>query len=169
MSAPLIEHIGILVPDLEEAIGRWSAATGYTFSPIARYRTTRYQDRSDPSSHFHNARISFSREGPPRIELMEVTGSGTHSAEQVGIHHLAFTGVEDPEARMEELRALGFGDDGRSLLEDGRLHLWFTEKEALDGIRLEFVSPAPAPLVADDGSPLPRDPETGGPDLWGRG
>ena len=31
MTSPLVDHIGILVPDLEAAIERWSAVTGYTF------------------------------------------------------------------------------------------------------------------------------------------
>jgi catechol 2,3-dioxygenase-like lactoylglutathione lyase family enzyme len=166
VTAPLIDHIGILVPNLEEAIERWSAATGYTFSPIARYRTTRYRDQSDSALHPHDARISFSKEGPPRIELMEVTGSGTHGPDQLGVHHLGFNGIEDPEARMAQLAAHGVRDDGVSLNEEGRILLWFTEKQALDGVRLEFVSPLRGPVVADDGTELPRDPQTGRADLW---
>ncbi|SCL28968.1 Glyoxalase/Bleomycin resistance protein/Dioxygenase superfamily protein [Micromonospora pallida] len=145
MAAPLIEHIGILVPNLEEAIERWTAATGYTFSPIARYRTQRYCDSSDPQPHFHDARISFSQEGPPRIELMEFTGDGTHSAAQAGVHHFGFPGTEDVPGRIAELAAQGIGEDGKSLTEDGRVHLWFTDKKDLDGVRLEYISPFPGP------------------------
>jgi catechol 2,3-dioxygenase-like lactoylglutathione lyase family enzyme len=166
MSPPLIDHIGILVPDLEEAIERWSAATGYTFSPIARYRTSRYRDRHCSALHDHDARISFSLEGPPRIELMEATGEGTHGPAQLGVHHFGFNGVADPEGKMTELASLGIGDDGVSLDEDDRILLWFTDRAALDGVRLEFVSPLPGPVVADDGSALPRDPATGRADLW---
>lgn len=166
MTAPLIEHIGILVPDLEEAIARWSAATGYTFSPIARYRTSNYTDHTGPE-HFHDARISFSKEGGPRIELMEVTGDGTHGPAETGIHHLGFTGVEDCAGRMRELDERGIGHDGVAYDDEGRILLWFTEKSALDGIRLEFVSPLPGPTVADDGSALWIDPATGRNSLWG--
>ena len=167
MSGPLIEHIGILVPNLEEAIERWTAITGYTFSPIARYRTQNYSDRNDPTPHFHDARISFSKEGPPRIELMEVTGEGTHGPAQVGVHHFGFPGTADPEGRLAELAELGVPDDGRALTDDGRILLWFTDKAALDGVRLEYVSPLPGPTVADDGSALWVDPETGRNSLWG--
>ncbi len=163
-----IDHIGILVPDLEEGIRRWSAATGYTFSPIARYRTSRYFDHSDITAHFHDARISFSLEGPPHIELMEATGDGTHSLAQLGIHHLGFRGVEDPAREVAELAELGIGYDGISLDEHGRTLLLFTEPAALDGIRLELISPLPGPVVADDGSELPRDPATGRADLWAK-
>ena len=166
MKAPLIDHVGILVPDLEEAIARWEAATGYTFSPIARYRTDRYRDASDPEPHHHDARISFSREGAPRIELMEVTGTGTHGPGELGVHHLGFQNIADPQARMAELAELGIGEDGASFDPEGRTLLCFTDKTALDGVRLELISPLPGPVVADDGSPLPRDPATGRADLW---
>jgi hypothetical protein len=163
---PLIEHIGILVPDLEEGIARWSAATGYTFSPIARYRTERYVDHTEDGPHFHDARIAFSREGAPRIELMEVTGEGTHGPAELGIHHLGFQGIADPEAHAAALAAAGVGHDGVSYDAEGRILLCFTDKTALDGIRLELISPLPGPIVRDDGTELPRDPQTGKANLW---
>jgi catechol 2,3-dioxygenase-like lactoylglutathione lyase family enzyme len=166
MPAPLIEHIGILVPNLEQAIERWSAVTGYTFSPIARYRTDHWSDSSNPTPHHHDARISFSKEGPPQIELMEVTGSGAHGASQLGFHHLAIRGLA-AEAKLAELGDLGIRSDGRSIDADGRLLLFFTQKHDLDGIRIEYIAPIPGPLVADDGSPLWRDPESGRASLWG--
>jgi len=166
MPAPLIEHIGILVPNLEEAIERWGTATGFTFSPIARYRTSNYSDHSDANAHFHDARISFSRQGSPRIELMEVTGDGTHGLEELGIHHFGFQGIEDPQGRLDELAKIAIGSDGVSRDAEGRILLCFTDKRALDGIRLELVSPLPGPLVADDGSELPFDEATGRRDIW---
>jgi len=166
MNPPLIHHIGILVPDIEKAIERWSAATGYTFSEIHRYRTDRYVDSSDPQPHHHDARISFSKEGPPYIELMEFHGNGTHSASQgEGFHHFGIMDHPDVERRMRELAELGFRDDGRSLGEDGRVLLWFTDKNDLNGMRLEYVSPDPQPVVRDDGSEPYRD-TSGRPSLW---
>jgi len=166
MTPRLIDHIGILVPDLEAAIERWTAATGYTFSPIARYRTDGYSDHSDPAPHHHDTRVSFSREGPPYIELMSVTGRGTHGPDEAGMHHLGIRGVDDVGAEVRRCAAAGIGEDGKSVLEDGRIHLWFTEKTALDGLRLEFIAPIPGPLVADDGSELWVDPETGRKSFW---
>lgn len=167
LSAKLIEHIGILVPNLEEAIARWSSVTGYIFSPVARYRTELYCDKSDPTPHFHDTRISFSLQGPPRIELMSVTGQGTHSAAHVGVHHFAFADIDDVAARIAQCGALGVREDGRSLMPDGRVHLWFTDKRDMDGVRLEFISRFSGPTVADDGSALWIDPTTGRKSLWG--
>ncbi|MFE2716533.1 VOC family protein [Streptomyces mirabilis] len=166
MAAPLIDHIGILVADLEDAISRWSAATGYTFSEIHRYRTDRYVDSSNPEPHHHDARISFSKEGPPYIELMEFHGQGTHSAAQgEGFHHLAFVDQPDLEQRMADLAEQSIGHDGLVLGENDRVLLWFTEKKDLNGIRIEYVSQDAQPIVKDDGTPPYRD-ERGKPSLW---
>jgi hypothetical protein len=163
MTGPLIEHIGVLVPSLEDAIERWERATGYTFSPIARYRTDRYDDSSNHELHHHDTRIAFSQEGPPRIELMEVTGTGTHGPAQLGIHHLGIPRIEDPDGRAA---SLSMAVDGRSIDADGNTLLAFTEPAALDGIRLEFISPLSGPVVADDGRELPRGAD-GRVDVWG--
>ncbi|WP_449283402.1 VOC family protein [Leucobacter sp.] len=162
----LIHHIGFLVNDLEAAIERWSLATGYTFSPIARYRTERYADSSNPEPHWHDARISFSLEGAPHIELMEFHGRGTHAAaEGEGFHHLGYMNTPDMEGRMSELRALGFTVNGESIDQEGRSILWFTDKGDLHNVRLEYVSEDPQPIVDDSGDPLPPDAD-GKPDLW---
>lgn len=151
----LIDHIGVLVENLEEAIVAWEKATGYTFSPIGRYRTERWRDHSDTTPHPHDARIAFSEQGPPYIELMEFHGEGTHSAKEgEGFHHFGFLDYPDVQAKMDELEAAGFGHDGEALDEEGRTILWFTEKRDLNGIRLEFVSTTPQPVVADDGGEL---------------
>ncbi|MFT4123135.1 MAG: VOC family protein [Microbacteriaceae bacterium] len=155
-----IGHIGIIVGDLENAIERWSAVTGYTFSEISRYRTDRYCDHSEPTPHHHDARIALSVEGEPHIELMEFTGEGTHSAKHgEGFHHFGFTGTVDLEGRMAELRALGVRHDGRSFDPEGRLLLWFTDRDDLNGIRLEYVSPATPPIVTDAGQRFPLLPD----------
>lgn len=165
-NAPLIHHIGFLVNDLEAAIARWSQVTGYTFSPIARYRTQRYADASNAEPHWHDARISFSLEGTPHIELMEFHGDGTHSvAEGEGFHHLGYMNIHGIEDRMTEVQAMGFTVNGQSIDAEGRVILWFTDKADLGNVRLEYVSDDPQPIVADSGEPLTPD-ENGKPDLW---
>lgn len=156
MSEPrLIDHIGVLVENLEESITKWTATTGYTFSEIGRYRTENWRDHSNPDPHAHDARIAFSRNGPPYIELMEFHGEGTHSAKEgAGVHHLGFLEFPDVEGKMAEFANKGVGHDGESLSAEGRVILWFTDPADLDGVRLEFVSTESQPVVADDGSEL---------------
>jgi catechol 2,3-dioxygenase-like lactoylglutathione lyase family enzyme len=138
-----IDHFGIIVPNLEEGMARWTRATGFEFGPIMRYRTTHYVDHSSPEPHYHDARITHSIGPEPRIELMEATGEGTHSLAEAGMHHIAFLGIPDIEEVRDERTAGGFPIDGESYLPDGRLHLFFTGKPALDGIRIEYCSDRP--------------------------
>lgn len=162
----LIDHIGILVENLEESIVNWSKVTGYTFGPIGRYRTALWRDHSDTEPHPHDARIAFSQEGPPYVELMEFHGEGTHSRhEGEGFHHFGFLEYPDVEGRMSELAQIGVRHDGEALDGDGRVILWFTEKRDLDGVRLEYVSTSPQPVVADDGSYL-AEPLVELPEGW---
>ncbi|MFT4028878.1 MAG: VOC family protein [Protaetiibacter sp.] len=153
----LIDHVAVLVDDLEESIGKWSAMLGYTFGPITRYRTSSWVDSSQSDAHFHDARVAFSKEGPPRIELMEVTGEGTHSLRERGFHHLGFVRVERVDELKKAFESTGVTTDGAALDESGRAILWFTDKNELDGIRLEFVGTDRQPIVLDDGREIPRD------------
>lgn len=166
MAGPHIHHVALLVANLEAAVERWSLATGYTFSPVGRYCTDRYVDSSDPKPHHHDARIAFSREGPPHIELMEFTGKGTHSVAQgEGFHHLGFMDYPDVEGRIEDLAKLGFGHDGMALRHDDRILLFFTDKADLNDMRLEYVAELPQPIIKDDGSEPYLD-DRGFPGLW---
>ncbi len=162
---PTVHHIGILVDDLEAAIERWSAATGYRFSPIGRYRTDRWVDSSDPSPHPHDARFAISYEGLPRIELLETTGAGTHAPSQVGPHHIAFLGIDDVAGERARIEALGFATDGSNTDEVGRPLLFFTTPVPAIGTRIELVSSLPGPILTDSGDPAPLDPATGRPSI----
>jgi catechol 2,3-dioxygenase-like lactoylglutathione lyase family enzyme len=162
----LIDHVGILVDDLEQAIERWTAFTGYTFSAVGRYRTDRYEDSSSVHPHSHDARFVVSREGQPKIELLEATGTGTHGPANLGIHHLALIGFPDLEAERDRVTALGIGIDGVNTDAEGRILLAFTDPSALDGARFEIVSNRVAPIVHDDGTPAAIDPRTGRKSMW---
>jgi len=158
-----IDHIGILVPRLEEAIARWSAALGCDFSPIGRYRSEHYVDTADGVPHAHDARFSVSRTTAPYIELLEVTGTGSHGPDRVGFHHLAVRAQSAQDAAEQA----GLPLDAHSVGTGDRMHICFTDPDALDGISIEFISDFPGPIFRDDGSPVWRDPLTGRASLWG--
>jgi catechol 2,3-dioxygenase-like lactoylglutathione lyase family enzyme len=156
--APTVHHIGILVEDLETAIPRWEAVTGYTFQPIVRYRTDRWDDSSAPEPHLSDVRIAFSVDGPPHIELMEFSGHGTHSpALGEGVHHLGFARTPDVESQLAHLRTLGIAANGRALDEAETTILAFNDPGDFYGVRLEYVGDVPQPVFTDDGRPLRID------------
>lgn len=167
MQQNLIQHIGFLVPDLEDAIARWIAVTGYSFKGPVRFHAEHHVDSASPEPRLQVNRIALSIEGPPHIELVEVVpGSGSHGPSEVGPHHICFRGIADPEAHRRDLAERGVPTDAMVLDEDGNTLLFFTDKAALDGIRLEMVGTSPGRVFTDDGSrEILRDPVTGIPDL----
>jgi catechol 2,3-dioxygenase-like lactoylglutathione lyase family enzyme len=142
MSDMLFNHVGFLVADLEEAVQRWEAATGYTFRPPSRYIVDDYRDSDNPAPHESNVRLAFSVQGPPYIELMEFEGTGTHSSEHgEGWHHLGFYDPE-LEARVEDLDAQGIGLEASAFDASGHRILCFSDAADFYGVRMEFGDPA---------------------------
>ena len=148
-------HLGVLVSSVDVGRDRWAAVTGWTFSPVTRYRCEQWRDRSNLEPHLHDARLSFSFEGPPYIEMLEHLGSGTHSAQHgEGGHHLAFPSIDDNVVRTAELERLGVGIDGENI-QDGRPILMFTERSALNDLHIEYVEDGHVhPNLKDDGTPV---------------
>ncbi|QNO36886.1 VOC family protein [Protaetiibacter sp. SSC-01] len=165
MALPVVDHIGVLVLDLEEAMARYTRALDVEFSPVGRYRTDRYEDDSSDCPHRHDARFAVTRGPGPRIELLEATGEGTHAARHAGVHHLAFTGIRDLDAEYERVTAAGVRVEAQNTDAEGRRLLFFAAAEPWSGTRLELVSALPGPIVLDDGSPAPVDPRTGRPSV----
>lgn len=165
MPLPVVDHIGILVLELEEAMERYRRALDVEFSVVGRYRTTRYEDASHDCPHRHDARFVVTRGTGPRIELLEATGDGTHAARFAGVHHLAFTGIRDLDAEHDRVVAAGARVEAQNTDDDGRRLLFFLEERPWSGTRLELVSARPGPIVLDDGTPAPVDPRTGRPNV----
>ena len=57
MVSNLIDHIGFMVSDLDEAIKRWTKATGYTFRPPSKYTVEDYRDTDNPEPHLSDVRL----------------------------------------------------------------------------------------------------------------
>src|SRR5215469_12998063 len=99
-------HVGILVRDVEAARADFSAKLGLEFEPA----------HSQQLATGETTRFCYSLQGPPYLELVEMTGSGSWSPQQPeGFHHI---GVSDPSvpARCAALGGrvdvIAPGDDG---------------------------------------------------------
>ena len=78
-------HIGILVKDVEAARADFTARLGVEFEPV----------HSQQIATGETTRFCYSRQGPPYLELVEMTGTGSWSPEQPeGFHHI---GLSDPD------------------------------------------------------------------------
>jgi catechol 2,3-dioxygenase-like lactoylglutathione lyase family enzyme len=124
MSEPFF-HVGILVRDVEAARADFTAKLGVEFEPV----------HSQQIATGETTRFCYSLQGPPYLELVEMTGTGSWSAEQPeGFHHI---GISDPSVPA---RCAAFGDqfDLIAPAGDGAPQVALTRPEALHGVRVEY-------------------------------
>jgi catechol 2,3-dioxygenase-like lactoylglutathione lyase family enzyme len=118
-------HVGILVKDVEAARADFAAKLGLEFEPT----------RSQQLATGETTRFCYSLQGPPYLELVEMTGSGSWSAEQPeGFHHI---GLSDPSVPAR-CSAFGSGVDLIAPGPDGLPLVALTPPEALHGVRVEY-------------------------------
>jgi hypothetical protein len=96
---PTLDHVGIVVPDLETAMGDVAAQLGIEFVIVFDDDLpVREPGRADRSIHL---RIAYSPQRPA-LELIEAAPGTPWSPDRVGLHHLAFF-VDDLPAEGERL------------------------------------------------------------------
>jgi catechol 2,3-dioxygenase-like lactoylglutathione lyase family enzyme len=123
-------HVGILVRDVEAARADFTAKLGVEFEPV----------HSHGIATGETTRFCYSLQGPPYLELVEMTGTGSWSPDQPeGFHHI---GVSDPSVAArctafgDQVDLIAPGDDG------GSPRVVLTRPEALHGVRLEYFDAA---------------------------
>ena len=122
-------HVGILVRDVEAARADFTAKLGMEFEPV----------HSQPIATGETTRFCYSLQGPPYLELVEMTGTGSWSPEQPeGFHHI---GVSDSSVAA---RCTAFGNQVDLIApgDDGSPRVVLTRPEALHGVRLEYFDAA---------------------------
>jgi catechol 2,3-dioxygenase-like lactoylglutathione lyase family enzyme len=118
-------HVGILVKDVEAARADFAAKLGLEFEPT----------RSQQLATGETTRFCYSFQGPPYLELVEMTGAGSWSPEQPeGFHHI---GLSDPSVPAR-CSAFGSGVDLIAPGPDGLPLVALTPPEALHGVRVEL-------------------------------
>ena len=118
-------HIGILVKDVEAARADFTARLGVEFEPV----------HSQQLATGETTRFCYSLQGPPYLELVEMTGTGSWSPEQPeGFHHI---GLSDPDVPAR-CAAFGRGLELIAPAPDGSALVALTPPEALHGVRVEY-------------------------------
>jgi catechol 2,3-dioxygenase-like lactoylglutathione lyase family enzyme len=139
VSSELYFHIGVLVEDLDEAIARFSKVLGLTFNePI----TATFERIEDPRPRESFLRCTYSREGPPHIELLEANGDeGLWSIKNgEGFHHLGFWEA-DTAGRCAFLEAESVKIGARVVQpSNGRVMTVFNDPSELFGMRVEWLN-----------------------------
>jgi methylmalonyl-CoA/ethylmalonyl-CoA epimerase len=124
-------HIGLVVADLERAVGEWERVFGVRAGE-------RWQ--SDVG-----VKVAFFDVGGTRLELVEYTGPiierfGPVLAGRDGVHHVCFA-VDDLDAALEVMRARGLGVVPGFPVEGAHGRIAFLEPEPSTGLVTELCQP----------------------------
>jgi len=137
MTATNMFHVGILVPDLEAAVPRFAEVLGMTFLPSAVAHVDYLEEHGD--THPIDLRITWSMQGPPYVELLEMTGDGLYGSHHgEGLHHIGFW-EPDCEGLRSRFAALGLVTEGTQYTPERGIIATYVSPDGFHGTRLEYV------------------------------
>jgi methylmalonyl-CoA/ethylmalonyl-CoA epimerase len=124
-----INHVAIVVADIEQALGFWRDALGLELDHV----------EDVPSQ---KAQVAFMPLGDSEVELVQPTdpnsGAGKFLAERGGgMHHLCFE-VDDIDAKLEELKAKGVRLINETALELPGRRMAFIHPKSSGGVLVEL-------------------------------
>lgn len=134
-------HAGFVVPDLEEAVADLQAKLGFTFNPPTRLTVHEVEDRISGTKGPLEMYVTYTRESPYRLEVIECQGDGIYALAHQGLHHLGVW-ESDPEARLDRLEAAGDPVDAVFRQKDGSISVIYARSAAMQSTRLEYVNVA---------------------------
>ena len=138
MTASPYFHIGILVPDLDEAIERFGDVLGVTFADRV-YQDSEYFDDGGVLKNLR-LHLTYSIDGPPYYELLEAQGDeGLYSINHgEGLHHVGVWEA-DCQAKRQEFESKGMNHEATIYRPDGSIIVTFFEPGPLGGVRVELA------------------------------
>ncbi len=125
-----LDHVAVLVPDLEEALAFWQDQFGLLLDHVETVSTMA-------------VKIAFLPLGESEIELVQPLSEDSGLAKFLakrgpGLHHICIE-VEDIAAKLADLRSRGVRliDEDPMLMDDGR-QLAFIHPQSTGGVLLEL-------------------------------
>jgi catechol 2,3-dioxygenase-like lactoylglutathione lyase family enzyme len=135
-------HVGVVVPDVREAMARYSEALGFTWSAVDDSVLDVLVDGRP-----REARIAatYSMQGPPYLELVEERSGGVWATEALGLQHVGLW-TDDLAGSIERLDAAGLPGRVRHVPAEGSPAL-FSYHDGGAGLWWELVSTAFRPRL----------------------
>ena len=134
---PPFFHIGILVNDLEEAMGRFGEIFKVTWADPAVAEARFWEEGKGYRALALD--VVYSQQGPPYLELLQAQGDGLYGGHQgEGLHHIGVWAA-DCEDRSEELQAHGMSPVATQLTPEGNIIVSYFNPSDLHGVIFEIV------------------------------
>jgi catechol 2,3-dioxygenase-like lactoylglutathione lyase family enzyme len=129
-------HVGIIVPDLNAAIARYSDVLGINFTEPATFNIPCLED---PDPHPGQLVAAFSMTKPPYFELIQAAGNGITSVKHAG--NILYYGIweTDMVGRLLKLKKQNVGMDALFKMEPNSAPFAMITKPDLVGARIEYV------------------------------
>jgi catechol 2,3-dioxygenase-like lactoylglutathione lyase family enzyme len=144
-NAPLgldMYHVGIVVPDMEEALETYAASFGFRWTDISE---SNLEVLVNGERRATRIRACYSIDGPPYLELIEDTSKDVWGGADFGLNHTGFW-VDDISSARDRLEASGLP----ALVADASTDPpKFTYHKAADGMWIELVGPAFRPRLLE--------------------
>jgi catechol 2,3-dioxygenase-like lactoylglutathione lyase family enzyme len=130
-------HVGILVPDIRDAMARFSDVLGLEFKEPAIAHVDDFDDTT--GRRVLDLSITWATTGPPFVELLEAQGEdGLYGSNRLGLHHVGLYD-RDPPSLIEELVGKGLRREATQWAPDGSIIAVYTAPEEMHGTRFEFI------------------------------
>jgi catechol 2,3-dioxygenase-like lactoylglutathione lyase family enzyme len=134
-------HAGIVVADLALAVDHLTEKMGYTFNEPTTVPVHEVEDRVSGVTGPLEMLVTYSKDGPFRLEVIQAQGAGIYAEPGQGLHHLGIW-EPDPEARLRDLEARGEQVDGVFRQRDGGISVIYASPDTPAGTRIEYVGEA---------------------------
>jgi hypothetical protein len=140
MQSTNVFHLGILVEDIDEGAERLGDVLGLRFRPPAIAHVDEYVEGD--TTQVLDLKVTYSMEGPPYVELLEMQGDGLYGAHHgEGFHHIGVW-ERDCEGRLDAWKAQGVQPEGIQYTPEGRIIVAYFRPEGTQGVRFELVDEA---------------------------
>ena len=135
-------HVGIVVPDMEEALASYRAAFGFRWTDISESHLDVVVEGERRTTRI---RACYSVEGPPYLELIEDTSNDVWGGVDFGLNHTGYW-AEDITSARDRLEAAGLP----ALVADASSDPpKYTYHKAANGMWIELVGPGFRPRLLE--------------------
>lgn len=137
-----VYHVGVVVPDVRAAMEMYTTALGFTWSPVGDTTLDVLVDGRPRSARIA---ATYSREGPPYLELVEELDGGVWATEALGLQHVGLW-TDDLAGSISRFDSAGFPGRVRHTPAEGQPPL-FSYHDGGAGLWWELVSTAFRPRL----------------------
>lgn len=139
-------HIGVVVPNLEQAIARYSDVLGIKFAEPATFHIPRLED---PDPHPGTLVGAFSMTEPPYYELIQAAGTGIIAPSNAGRILYFACWESDMAGRLAQLKKQNVGIDALFRMDATSPPFAMITAPDLLGARIEYVDVSDRPAIEE--------------------